>query len=71
MMNLQPPPPAYSPADQAVLRDMLQAADQENRKRRADVDLSNGERLILKAADGGRWSVTVSDAGVLSATALP
>jgi len=70
-MNLQAPPAAYSAADQAALRDALQAADQDNRKRRADVDLSNGERLILKAPGGGRWSIAVSNAGVLSATAIP
>ena len=70
-MNLQGPPAAYDPADQAALRDALQAADQDNRKRRADVDLSNGERLILKSPNGARWSVAVSNGGVLSAAALP
>ncbi len=69
-MNLQPPPAHYDSADQAALRDALSVADQDNRKRLADVDLSNGERLILRSANGTRWSVSVSNAGALSAAAL-
>lgn len=35
-----------------------------------DVDLSNGERLILKSADGARWRVSVAVDGALTAEPL-
>jgi hypothetical protein len=47
----------------------LELADQQNRKVGQDVELS-GERLILKSPDGTRWSITVSNAGAISATSL-
>lgn len=47
----------------------LELADQQNRKVGQDVELS-GERLILKSPDGTRWSITVSNMGLITATSL-
>jgi|TARA_R110000787_G_scaffold62772_7_gene141758 hypothetical protein len=48
----------------------LERADRSNFKHFEDVDLANKERLILVSANGTRYSVTVSDAGVLGTTAI-
>lgn len=48
----------------------LEDADRSNFKHWEDVDLANGERLILVSANGTRYSVTVTDAGVLGTTAI-
>lgn len=48
----------------------LERADRANFKHFEDVDLANGERLILVSADGTRYSVTVTDLGVLGTTAI-
>lgn len=47
----------------------LEEADRGNFKKFEDVDLANGERMILVSANGTRWSLTVTDAGVLGTTA--
>jgi hypothetical protein len=48
----------------------LEDADKSNFKRFEDVDLANKERLILVAANGNRYSVTVDNSGNLGTTAL-
>lgn len=48
----------------------LEDADRSNFKKFQDVDLANGERLILVSANGTRYSVTVTNAGVLGTTAI-
>ena len=45
-------------------------ADRSNFKHFVDIDLANNERLILVSANGTRYSVTVTDAGVLGTTAI-
>jgi hypothetical protein len=69
-MNLQPAPPHYSRDDQQTARRELQRADRENFKKLQDVRLENGERLILKSANGTLYAVVVSNAGVLSTVAV-
>jgi hypothetical protein len=39
-------------------------------RRGADVELGQGERLILRSPDGTRWSITVSNAGAITATSI-
>ena len=68
-MNLPTPPFGYSQANEAALRRALEQEDRRNRKVGVDVELGS-ERLVLKSPDGTRFSVTVSNAGILSATAL-
>tara|TARA_R110000737_G_scaffold95256_1_gene129306 strand:+ start:561 stop:707 length:147 start_codon:yes stop_codon:yes gene_type:complete len=48
----------------------MEEADQSNFKHFQDVDLANGERFILVSANGTRYSVTVTNAGVLGTTAI-
>jgi hypothetical protein len=48
---------------------MIERADAENHKRNRDVEVSPG-RLIIKSPNGTRYSIEVSNAGVISATAL-
>lgn len=68
-MNLPAPPLGYSQVNEAALRRALEQEDRRNRKVGVDVEIG-GERLVLKSPDGNRFSVTVSNAGILSATAL-
>ncbi len=70
-MSLALPTPAfaYDPRDQAQLRRALEREDRNNRKSNADVEVG-ANRLVLKSPNGARWSITVSNAGVVSALAL-
>jgi hypothetical protein len=68
-MNLPAPPPDYSPANEAAVRRALEQEDRRNRKIGADVEMGR-EKLVLKSPNGNRWAITVSDAGVVGATAL-
>jgi hypothetical protein len=47
----------------------LELADQQNRKVGQDVEIG-GQRLILTSPDGTRWSITVSNMGLITATSL-
>lgn len=67
-MRLAAPPPGYDRADQAKVRAAIAAADTGNFKKGEDVELARGERFILRSPDGHAWSISVSNAGVLSAT---
>jgi hypothetical protein len=68
-LALSKPALAYDPQDQAQLRRALEREDKNNRKITADVEVG-ANRLVLKSPNGARWSITVSNAGVLSAVAL-
>lgn len=68
-MKLPRAKPLYSPTDDQTLRNMLEKADAENHKRARDVEISPG-RLIIKSPDGTRWSIEVSNLGIVSATSL-
>lgn len=68
-MRLPTPTPAYSQQDQSQTRRALEQADMGNQKVGRDVDIG-GARLILTAPDGGRWVVSVDNAGNLGTTAL-
>lgn len=68
-MNLPAPAPQYDQANEAAMRRALEQEDRRNRKAGADVEIGS-ERLVLKSPNGTRWSVTVSNAGVVSATSL-
>jgi hypothetical protein len=48
---------------------LLENADRQNRKINADVEIASS-KLILTSPNGSRFSVVVSNAGALSATAL-
>tara|TARA_R110000764_G_scaffold204345_1_gene289622 strand:- start:482 stop:721 length:240 start_codon:yes stop_codon:yes gene_type:complete len=69
ILRLPEPDPEYDRRSEMFKNTMMEAADQSNFKRFQD-DLANNERLILVSANGTRYSVTVTDAGVLGTTAI-
>lgn len=68
-MNLPRPTQQYSEQDQSVTRSMVEQADAENHKRNRDIEVSPG-RLIIKSPNGTRYSITVSNTGTITATAI-
>lgn len=59
----------YTQVDDQTARSVLERADAENHKRNRDIEVSPG-RLIIKSPNGTRYIIEVSNAGVISATAL-
>lgn len=68
-MQLPKAPAQYDGNDQAQMRGILERADKGNRKITDNVEIGS-QKLVLTSPNGARWSVVVSNAGVLSATAL-
>jgi hypothetical protein len=68
-MRLPLVPSSYSIADQREMRRTLELDDSKNHKRGSDVEIGVG-RLILTSPNGTRYSITVSNAGVISAVAV-
>jgi len=69
-LRLPEPHPEYDRTAQIFNNVAMEEADRSNFKHFEDVDLANNERLILVSANGTRYSVTVTDAGVLGTTAI-
>ena len=69
-LRLSPPPLEYDRQQETVRNLSLENADRSNFKHFEDVDLANNERLILVSANGTRYKVTVTDAGVLGTTVV-
>ena len=69
-LRLPPPAQAYDSRSEIERNRALESADRANLKRFEDVDLTNNERLILVSANGTRYSLVVSNAGVLSTSAV-
>ena len=59
----------YDTRDQAQMRNLIERADVQNRKKGQDIEVL-GARLILTSPNGTRYSVTVDNSGNLSTTAL-
>lgn len=68
-MSLPRPGNSYDPRQAAELRRELERRDQGNHKRGQDVEINPG-RLILTSPNGTRFSVTVSNAGAITATPI-
>jgi len=68
-MKVPAPPQTYTPVAEAQRNFLLENADRLNRKTNADVEISSS-RLILTSPNGTRYSVVVSNLGILSTTAL-
>lgn len=68
-LQLPKAPPAYDARILQNALDKIERADLAVVKFGRDIELAQGERLILRAPDGSRWAVQVSAAGVLSAVA--
>jgi hypothetical protein len=71
-MSLTIPKPAtqYDANNEAQARTALAAADAANQKNTQDVNIGLKRRLILTSPNGAQWSITVSNTGTISATAL-
>ena len=69
-LRLSPPQDGYDRERETDRNISLESADRSNFKHFEDVDLANNERLIIRSADGTRWIMTVSDAGVVGTTEI-
>lgn len=67
-MRLPIQPPKYSASAENERNRVIEQADYLNHKRNSDVEIGDG-RLILKAANGVRYYITVSNAGAVTVTA--
>ena len=69
-MTLPNTPERYNQTVEAERNRALEAADRQNIKRQADIELVSGAKLILLSPDGTRWNITVANDGTLAAVAL-
>lgn len=69
-MNLLRALVGYDRDNEQRTRDEIQRADKLNFKRGQDVELAQGERLILRDTNGVRYSITVNTSGSLVVTSL-
>ena len=69
-MILQQPPKDYDTEFEIERNRNIEFEDLLNRKKQQDVEITKDERLILSSPNGTRYSLTVSNSGVLSATAI-
>jgi hypothetical protein len=68
-LKIPSPTTSWSPAYQIRVNQAVETSDINNRKKGQDVELA-AEFLILRSPNGARWKLTVSNAGVVGATAL-
>jgi hypothetical protein len=68
-VRLPSPTPRYSVTNEAQRNLTLELADNLNHKKSQDVEIGDG-RLILQSPNGTRYQLTISNAGVVGATAL-
>lgn len=68
-MKLPTPSRGYSRDDQQEVRRQVELADMQNHKRNRDIEVG-AARLILSSPNGTRYSIEVSNAGVISAVAV-
>ena len=68
-MRLPMTSPTYSANLENERNRVLELADYSNHQRNQDVEIGEG-RLILTAPNGGRYNITVSNAGALVVTSL-
>lgn len=64
-----PAPAKYSAADEQQFRNKVAEADIENVKFGRDIELAQGERIILRDAAGARYALVIT-AGAITVTAL-
>lgn len=69
-MKLPAPLPQYSSALERERNRALESADALNLKKLQDVEFVEGMRLILRSPNGTRYSITVNNSGVISATSI-
>lgn len=69
-MRLPAAPAVYDARFEAQRNLTLEQADLQNRKKNQDLEIAGAERLILSSPNGTRYSITVTNAGALQATAI-
>lgn len=70
-MTVLPAPGAvFSQRDEAETRNAISRTFSLFRRKGEDIELTR-DRLILHSPDGTRWALSVDNAGVVSASALP
>ena len=69
-MKLPTPPGRYERDLEARRNRILELESKRTRKRGEDLELGDGERLILRSPDGNRWALTVDNTGALGTEAL-
>lgn len=69
-MKLAKPPDRYDRDYEDKRNRDIEAADRDNVKRDATIEIVNG-KFILRSANGTRYYLVVSNAGVLSTTVAP
>tara|TARA_Y100001963_G_C6741588_1_gene429259 strand:- start:1279 stop:1485 length:207 start_codon:yes stop_codon:yes gene_type:complete len=68
-MKLPRPSEAYDVRIESQRNLFIEQADDDNHKKRQDVEVGDA-RLILKAPNGTRYSVTVDNSGNLAAASI-
>ena len=69
-MKLPRPTADYDQVAELTLRRALELADALNRKKNADIELGQDEKLVIRSPNGTRYYLTVSNVGALSATTM-
>jgi len=69
-MRLPDPGARYVQTEEARRNREIELADTRNLKRQQDIDLVSGMRLIMTSPNGTRYTITVSNAGAVSGTAI-
>jgi hypothetical protein len=69
-MKLPNPPVQYDQSFESQRNGFIEQMDKQSLKRQADVEIVDPQRFILRSPNGNRWQITVSNVGVLVATAL-
>jgi hypothetical protein len=59
----------YAVTNEAQRNLVIEQADNLNHKKNRDIEVGDG-RLILKSPNGTRYQITVSNAGVIGASAV-
>lgn len=67
-LQLPRPAPRYDPAEEGQRNGLIERELEQKFDRRERLEIRQG--LVLLAPGGGRWLLTVDDAGVLGTTAL-
>ena len=68
-MRLPPSPVDYVISTEQQRNLTIELVDKQNHKKDQDVEIG-AARLVLRAPNGTRWSVTVDNSGNLGTTAL-
>ena len=69
-MRLPLPSRDYNFQIETLRNQTIEQADLINQKINRDVEIADGQRLIVRSANGSRFKIVVSDAGVLTATSI-